>query len=229
MTHIVRDVEKPGSKAHKKEAAEAVTIIETPPMVVVGIVGYVQVGVGRAGVAGWWLGVMNLVMQADFSVIRAGGWMLVNGISRLAVQRTWVECWGPHRWPPVCPLCLCAADRPRPALPQHRVGGAPVGGGQAPLLQELVQGQEEGLHQVSRFPSSFQGRHDPARLANLPQTSTRPLLPAPDTGQARVSGAVNSTPGCKPVRACAAPVPGLQPSVRVDCTHLAPPAPHPQP
>lgn len=44
MTHIVRDVEKPGSKAHKKESAEAVTIIETPPMVVVGIVGYVQVG-----------------------------------------------------------------------------------------------------------------------------------------------------------------------------------------
>lgn len=44
MTHIVRDVEKPGSKLHKKEAAEAVTIIETPPMVVVGIVGYVKVG-----------------------------------------------------------------------------------------------------------------------------------------------------------------------------------------
>lgn len=43
MTHIVRDVEKPGSKLHKKEAAEAVTVIETPPMVVVGIVGYVQV------------------------------------------------------------------------------------------------------------------------------------------------------------------------------------------
>jgi large subunit ribosomal protein L3e len=42
MTHIVRDVEKPGSKAHKKESAEAVTLIECPPMVVVGIVGYVQ-------------------------------------------------------------------------------------------------------------------------------------------------------------------------------------------
>jgi large subunit ribosomal protein L3e len=42
MTHIVRDVEKPGSKAHKKEVAEAVTVIETPPMVVVGVVGYVK-------------------------------------------------------------------------------------------------------------------------------------------------------------------------------------------
>jgi large subunit ribosomal protein L3e len=40
MTHIMREVEKPGSKAHKKEVAEAVTLIETPPMVVVGVVGY---------------------------------------------------------------------------------------------------------------------------------------------------------------------------------------------
>ncbi|KAI3770403.1 hypothetical protein L6452_01535 [Arctium lappa] len=33
MTHIVREVERPGSKLHKKETCEAVTIIETPPMV----------------------------------------------------------------------------------------------------------------------------------------------------------------------------------------------------
>ena len=38
MTHIVRDVEKPGSKLHKKETLEAVTIVETPEMVVVGVV-----------------------------------------------------------------------------------------------------------------------------------------------------------------------------------------------
>ena len=42
MTHIVREVEKPGSKLHKKETCEPVTIIETPPMVVVGVVGYVK-------------------------------------------------------------------------------------------------------------------------------------------------------------------------------------------
>ncbi|XP_068651817.1 large ribosomal subunit protein uL3y [Aristolochia californica] len=42
MTHIVREVEKPGSKLHKKETCEAVTIIEAPPMVVVGVVGYVK-------------------------------------------------------------------------------------------------------------------------------------------------------------------------------------------
>jgi len=42
MTHIVRDLDRPGSKAHKKEVVEAVTIIETPPLIVVGIVGYVK-------------------------------------------------------------------------------------------------------------------------------------------------------------------------------------------
>jgi len=42
MTHICRDVIKPGSALHKKEVVEAVTIIECPPMVVVGVVGYVE-------------------------------------------------------------------------------------------------------------------------------------------------------------------------------------------
>jgi len=42
MTHILREVNKPGSKLHKKEAVEAVTILETPPMIVVGIVGYIE-------------------------------------------------------------------------------------------------------------------------------------------------------------------------------------------
>jgi len=42
MTQILREANKPGSKIHKKEVVEAVTIIETPPMVVVGLVGYVE-------------------------------------------------------------------------------------------------------------------------------------------------------------------------------------------
>jgi len=41
MTHIVREVDRPASKLNKKETVEAVTIIETPPMVVVGVVGYI--------------------------------------------------------------------------------------------------------------------------------------------------------------------------------------------
>jgi len=42
MTHVVREIERPGSKLHKKEAVEAVTILESPPMVAVGVVGYVE-------------------------------------------------------------------------------------------------------------------------------------------------------------------------------------------
>jgi large subunit ribosomal protein L3e len=42
MTHVVREVEKPGSKVHKKEVVDAVTILETPPMIIVGVVGYIE-------------------------------------------------------------------------------------------------------------------------------------------------------------------------------------------
>merc|ERR1712170_186433 len=42
MTHIVREADRPGSKVHKKEVVEAVTVIESPPMVVVGVVGYIE-------------------------------------------------------------------------------------------------------------------------------------------------------------------------------------------
>jgi large subunit ribosomal protein L3e len=42
MTHIVREVIKPGSRLHKKEVVEGVTIVECPKMIIVGIVGYIQ-------------------------------------------------------------------------------------------------------------------------------------------------------------------------------------------
>jgi len=42
MTHVVREVDRPGSKVHKKEVVEAVTILETPPMIVIGLVGYID-------------------------------------------------------------------------------------------------------------------------------------------------------------------------------------------
>jgi large subunit ribosomal protein L3e len=54
MTHIIRDVEKPGSKLHKKEACEPVTVIETPPMVVVGMVGYVKTTQGMRTLTTVW-------------------------------------------------------------------------------------------------------------------------------------------------------------------------------
>jgi len=54
MTHIVREVDKPGSKIHKKEVVEAVTIVETPPMVVVGLVGYVETPQGLRALTSVW-------------------------------------------------------------------------------------------------------------------------------------------------------------------------------
>lgn len=42
MTHIMREVDRPGAKMHRKEITEACTVIETPPIVVVGIVGYIE-------------------------------------------------------------------------------------------------------------------------------------------------------------------------------------------
>nr|CDS27754.2 ribosomal protein L3 [Hymenolepis microstoma] len=46
MTHVLRDVDRPGSKVHKKEVVEPVTILECPPMVIVGIVGYIHTAHG---------------------------------------------------------------------------------------------------------------------------------------------------------------------------------------
>jgi len=54
MTHVVRDLDKPGSRMNKKEIVEAVTIIETPPMIVVGLVGYVETPHGLRSLTTVW-------------------------------------------------------------------------------------------------------------------------------------------------------------------------------
>lgn len=54
MTHVVRDVERPGSKLHKKEVVECVSIVETPPMVVVGLVGYIETPKGLRALTTVW-------------------------------------------------------------------------------------------------------------------------------------------------------------------------------
>jgi len=56
MTHIVRDMERPGSKLNKKEVAEAVSIVEAPPMMVVGFVGYVETPRGLRALTSVWAG-----------------------------------------------------------------------------------------------------------------------------------------------------------------------------
>ncbi|PWN44679.1 putative RPL3-60s ribosomal protein l3 [Ceraceosorus guamensis] len=54
MTHVVRDLDRPGSKMHKREVVEAVTLVETPPMVVVGVVGYVETPRGLRSLTTVW-------------------------------------------------------------------------------------------------------------------------------------------------------------------------------
>lgn len=56
MTHIMRKLTQPGSKAHDKDIVEGVTIIETPPMIVVGIVGYVKTPAGLRSITTVWSG-----------------------------------------------------------------------------------------------------------------------------------------------------------------------------
>jgi len=56
MTHIVRDIDRPGSKLHKKEVVEAVSVLETPPMVVVGLVGYIETPRGLRALTSVWAG-----------------------------------------------------------------------------------------------------------------------------------------------------------------------------
>jgi len=66
MTHIVRDVDKPGSKLHKKEVVEAVSILESPPMVVVGFVGYVETPRGLRALTTVWAGHLNDEVKRRF-------------------------------------------------------------------------------------------------------------------------------------------------------------------
>ena len=54
MTHILREVDRPGAKLHQKETVEAVTIVETPPLVVVGIVGYIETPRGLRALTTVW-------------------------------------------------------------------------------------------------------------------------------------------------------------------------------
>jgi len=66
MTHIMREVNKQGSKLHKKEAVEAVTILEAPPMNVVGIVGYLETPRGLRTLGTVWAGHLSIEVKRRF-------------------------------------------------------------------------------------------------------------------------------------------------------------------
>eukprot|EP00831_Metopus_contortus_P069029 TRINITY_DN618_c0_g1_i15.p1 TRINITY_DN618_c0_g1~~TRINITY_DN618_c0_g1_i15.p1 ORF type:complete len:378 (-),score=64.43 TRINITY_DN618_c0_g1_i15:72-1205(-) len=54
MTHVVREITRPGSKKHLKEVIDAVTVVECPPMKVVGMVGYIETPRGLRALTTVW-------------------------------------------------------------------------------------------------------------------------------------------------------------------------------
>jgi large subunit ribosomal protein L3e len=54
MTHILRDVDKVGSKLHKKEVVEACTVLEAPPIIICGVVGYIETPRGLRALTTVW-------------------------------------------------------------------------------------------------------------------------------------------------------------------------------
>jgi len=66
MTHVVRDLERPGSKLHKKEIVEAVTVIETPPIVIVGVVGYIETPQGLRTLTTVWAEHLSTELKRRF-------------------------------------------------------------------------------------------------------------------------------------------------------------------
>merc|ERR1711871_126229 len=65
-THVVRDVDRPGSKIHKKEIVEAVSILEAPPMTVVGLVGYVETPRGLRSLSTVWAAFLSEEVKRRF-------------------------------------------------------------------------------------------------------------------------------------------------------------------
>merc|ERR1711871_1015137 len=65
-THGVRDVDRPGSKIHKKEIVEAVSILEAPPMTVVGLVGYVETPRGLRSLSTVWAAFLSEEVKRRF-------------------------------------------------------------------------------------------------------------------------------------------------------------------
>merc|ERR1712102_184373 len=66
MTHGVREVERPGTKGGAREIVEAVTILETPPLVAVGMVGYIETPRGLRALKTVWAEHINVECKRRF-------------------------------------------------------------------------------------------------------------------------------------------------------------------
>ena len=83
MTHVVRDLDRPGSSKslrvlsvwvsdsfssefHKREVVEAVSVVETPPLIVVGVVGYVETPRGLRSLTTVWASHLSNELKRRF-------------------------------------------------------------------------------------------------------------------------------------------------------------------
>lgn len=66
MTHINRTIDRHGAKLHNKQVNEPVTIIETPPMTVVGLVGYIETPRGLRALTTAWATHLSKEVQRRF-------------------------------------------------------------------------------------------------------------------------------------------------------------------
>lgn len=66
MTHVTRDMHRIDSRLHKKEVVEAVTIIETPPLKVVGYVGYIETAKGLRALSTVWSNSLSTELKRRF-------------------------------------------------------------------------------------------------------------------------------------------------------------------
>merc|ERR1719473_915017 len=67
MTHVVRGMEKrEGRKTIKKDVAEAVTVVECPPMKVIGMVGYIETPRGLRALQTVWAAQLDKDVKRRF-------------------------------------------------------------------------------------------------------------------------------------------------------------------
>ena len=66
MTHVIRDVVRANSRLNKKEACEPVTIIETPPMTAIGIIGYKETTQGIKPITTAWASFVSAEVKRNY-------------------------------------------------------------------------------------------------------------------------------------------------------------------
>jgi large subunit ribosomal protein L3e len=66
MTHVLREVTRANSRLNKKEAVEPVTILETPPMLAIGVIGYKETVSGLKPVTTAWASFVSEEVKRNF-------------------------------------------------------------------------------------------------------------------------------------------------------------------